>query len=192
MTTLIAAYHSDGCRGRRDAAAPAWAGHGFSRPGPGAEVPRDLYQAALQDALAFTIDRDSCSECDGVRLCETHAARAARARQYQQALEQEMEADEDTENQRMTSGSPITISQPRTGKAATWATQAILNAINSGRLRAELLEDCELWAAKAAQQRMQVQAEIDPGPTERQLEDWNTHNDHVDGLTADYDPDWEA
>ncbi len=40
-------------RTRGNTATPAWAGHGFSKPGPGAEVPRDLYRAALQDALAF-------------------------------------------------------------------------------------------------------------------------------------------
>jgi hypothetical protein len=125
-----------------------WAGRGFSRPGPSAEVPTDLYRAALQDALAYTADRDGCAECDRAHLCETHASRASRAEQYQQALAQEMEADEDTDNQRMTSGSPITISKPRTGKAATWATQAVLNAINSGQLRAELLEDSEFWAAR--------------------------------------------
>jgi hypothetical protein len=169
-----------------------WAGRGFTRPGPGAEVPRDLYRAALEDALAYTTDRDGCPECDPARLCESHAARAARVQQYQRALEQEMEPGEDTDNQRMTSGSPITISQPKTGKAATWATQAVLDAIHSGQLRAELLEDCDFWAAKAAQQRMQAQAETDPGPTERQLEDWNTHNDHMDGLTTDYDMDREA
>jgi hypothetical protein len=133
-----------------------WAGRGFTRPGPGVEVPQGLYRTALDDALAYTTDRDGCSECDPARLCETHAARAARAQQYQQALEQEMEADEDTDNQRMTSGSPITISKPRTGKAATWAMQAVINAINSGQLRAELLEDSEFWAAKAAQQRVQA------------------------------------
>jgi hypothetical protein len=169
-----------------------WAGRGFTRPGPSAEVPRDLYRAALQDALAYTTDRDGCSECDPARSCESHAARAERARQYQQALEQDMQANEETANQRMTSGSPITIGRPRTGKAATWATQAVLDAIHGGQLHGELLEDCEFWAAKAAQQRMQDQAETDPGPTERQLEDWNTHNDHVDGLTPDYDLDREA
>jgi hypothetical protein len=130
-------------------------------------VPRDLYRAALQDALAFTIDRDGCGECDGARLCETHTERAVRARQYQQALEQEMEADENTDNQRMTLDSPITIGEPRTGKSTTWAMQATLDALNSGQLRAELLEDCEFWAAKAAQQRMQAQAETDLGSTER-------------------------
>src|SRR5215510_15557545 len=35
-----------------------WAGRGFTRPGPGAEVPRDLYRAALEDALAYTTDHD--------------------------------------------------------------------------------------------------------------------------------------
>ncbi len=68
-----------------------WAGPGFTRPGPGAEVPRDLYRAALEDALAYTADRDGCGECDRARLCETHASRAARAKQYQRALEQERE-----------------------------------------------------------------------------------------------------
>jgi hypothetical protein len=92
----------------------------------------------------------------------------------------------------MTSDSPITISQPRTGKTATWATRAILDAIKSGWLRTELLQECEDWAAKAPQQRVQAQAGTDLGATERQLEDWNTHNDHVHGLTADYDLDREA
>jgi hypothetical protein len=149
MTTPIAASQSDGCRGHCDSAALIWAGHGFNRPGPGAEVPRDLYRAAPQNALAFTIDRDGCGECDGARLCETHTERAARAQQYQQTLEQEMEADENTDNQRITLDSPITIGEPRTGKGTTWATQ-------------------------------------------RQLEAWYTHNDHVDGLTPDYDLDREA
>jgi hypothetical protein len=69
-----------------------WPGRGFTRPGPGTEVPRDLYRAALEDALAYTADNDGCSECDRGQLCETHAARAARAEQYQRAWEQEMEA----------------------------------------------------------------------------------------------------
>jgi hypothetical protein len=69
-----------------------WAGPGFTRPGPGAEVPRDLYRAALQDALAYTTDRDSCGDCDRDQLCDTHTARAARARQYQDALDEELEA----------------------------------------------------------------------------------------------------
>ena len=30
------------------------------------------------------------------------------------------------------------------------------------------------------------EAEPDPGPTERQLEDWNIHNDHVDGADYEY------
>jgi hypothetical protein len=55
-------------------------------------VPRELYRAALADALAYTTDRDGCAECDGPRLCETHTARAVRAAGYQQALEHEMEA----------------------------------------------------------------------------------------------------
>jgi hypothetical protein len=100
MTRPIAAFHSDGRPRRREAIAPAWARHGFSRPGLGAEVSRDLYQAALQDALAFTTDRDGCRECDRARLCETHAERATRAQQYQEALEHEMEVGEDTDNQR--------------------------------------------------------------------------------------------
>ena len=113
-----------------------WAGRGFTRPGPGVEVPRDLYRAALQDALAYTTDRDGCGECDRGRLCETHASRASRAEQYQQALEQQMET-------------------------RSWATQAILDAINSGQLRAELLEDCDFWVAKAARQRMQAEANVE-------------------------------
>ena len=70
----------------------SWAGRGFTRPGPGAEVPTGLYRAALEDALAYTTDRDGCGDCDRDRLCGPHAARAARARQYQQALDQELEA----------------------------------------------------------------------------------------------------
>jgi hypothetical protein len=111
MTTPIAVPHSGSCQGRRDATALAWAGHGFSRAGPGAEVPRDLYRAALQDALAFTTDRDGCGECDGARLCETHTERAARAQQYQQALEHEMEADEDTRQ-------PVARQQPELEREA--------------------------------------------------------------------------
>lgn len=80
----------------------------------------------------------------------------------------------------------------RAGKAGAWTTQAVLDAIHRRQLRAELLDDCKFWAAKAAQQQMQADAEIDPGPTERQIEDWNIHNDHMDGLTADHDPDREA
>jgi len=70
----------------------AWAGRGFTRPGPGAEPPRELYLAALQDALAYTSDRDGCAECDGAARCEAHAARAVRAGYYQRALDQELEA----------------------------------------------------------------------------------------------------
>jgi hypothetical protein len=51
-----------------------------------------LYQAALEDALAYTNDRDACGDCDRDRLCETHTARAGRARQYQDALTEELEA----------------------------------------------------------------------------------------------------
>jgi hypothetical protein len=70
-----------------------WAGAGFSQPGPvGHSVPsRELYRAALKDALAYTADRDGCGECDGAQLCETHTSRAARAEQYEWALEREME-----------------------------------------------------------------------------------------------------
>ena len=70
----------------------SWAGRGFTRPGPGAEVPPDLYRAALQDALAYTTDHEGCPDCDRGALCEAHAARAARAQQYQQALDRELEA----------------------------------------------------------------------------------------------------
>jgi hypothetical protein len=69
-----------------------WAGRGFTRPGRGAEVPPDLYRAALEDALAYTTDRDCCAECGKDRLCDTHATRAARAGQYQRALHLELEA----------------------------------------------------------------------------------------------------
>jgi hypothetical protein len=70
----------------------SWAGRGFTRPGPGADVPTGLYRAALQDALAYTTDHDGCPDCNHARLCEQHAARAARAQQYQQALDDELEA----------------------------------------------------------------------------------------------------
>ena len=70
----------------------SWAGRGFTRPGPGAEVPRDLYRAALEDALAYTADHDGCPDCDRGALCEAHAARAGRAQQYRQALDRELEA----------------------------------------------------------------------------------------------------
>lgn len=70
----------------------SWAGRGFTRPGPGAEVPTDLYRAALQDALAYTVDHDGCPDCDREAPCEAHAARAGRAQQYQQALDRELEA----------------------------------------------------------------------------------------------------
>jgi hypothetical protein len=69
-----------------------WARAGFTRPDSAAEVPRDLYRAALQDALAYTTDRDGCGDCDRDQLCETHTARAARARRYQHALDEELEA----------------------------------------------------------------------------------------------------
>jgi hypothetical protein len=58
-------------------------------------------------------------------------------------------------------------SEPRTGEAAAWATQAVLDRIHSSQLRAELLEDCGFWAAKAAEQRPEAQAETSPGPPER-------------------------
>jgi hypothetical protein len=76
----------------RDTGRDSWAGHGFTRPGPGPEVLRDLYRAALEDALAYTTDRDGCGDCDRDLLCEAHAARAARACQYQDALDEELEA----------------------------------------------------------------------------------------------------
>ena len=52
MTTLIAVPHSGSCQDRRDAVASAWAGPGFSRPGPGAEVPRDLVSGTTAHTLA--------------------------------------------------------------------------------------------------------------------------------------------
>ena len=54
-------------------------------------MPRDLYRAALEDALAYTTDHDGCTDCDRGRLCEPHATRAARAQQYRQALDRELE-----------------------------------------------------------------------------------------------------
>jgi len=71
-----------------------WAGTGFSRPGPAehSAASRELFWAALEDALMSTADQDSCDGCQGARLCETHTSRAARAEQYKQALKQEMEA----------------------------------------------------------------------------------------------------
>jgi hypothetical protein len=86
-----AARHS-GTTHAQAAGARGWTGRGFSRPGPGPEVPRDLYRAALQDALAYTADREACGDCDRDRLCDTHTARTAHARQYQQALDEEPEA----------------------------------------------------------------------------------------------------
>ncbi len=83
-----------------------------------------------------------------------------------------------------TGGRLTSLSEPKTGKAAAEATQAVLDAINNGQLTAEQPDGCDFWAAKAAQ--------AEPGPTERQLEDWNIHNDHADGLAADYDLDREA
>jgi hypothetical protein len=35
------------------------------------------------------------------------------------------------------------------------------------------------------------QAEPDPGPTERQMEDWNIHNDHADGLVPE-EAEWDS
>jgi hypothetical protein len=91
-TSRTAQRASTACPVRAGANRGSWAGRGFTRPGPGAEVPTGLYRAALEDALAYTTDRDGCPDCDRDRLCEAHAARAARAAQYQQALERELEA----------------------------------------------------------------------------------------------------
>ncbi len=44
---------------------------------------------------------------------------------------------------------------------------------------------------RSATERL-AEDETDPGPTERQLEDWNIHNDHADGLAGEYDLDREA
>ena len=79
----VAATHT------HETAQRGWAGPGFTRPGPGADVPQDMYRAALQDALAYTTDRDGCGDCDRDQLCETHTARAC---QYQDALSEELEA----------------------------------------------------------------------------------------------------
>src|SRR5262249_23700653 len=57
-----------------------------------------------------------------------------------------------------------------------WATQAGPGPVHSGPLCAELLEDCEFWAAKAAEQRMEAEAGMDSGPTERRVAGWNPHN----------------
>jgi hypothetical protein len=72
----------------------AWAGTGFSRPGPAehSAPSRELFWATLEDALTFTADRDNCNGYQGAQLCETHTSRAARTEQYLQALKQEMEA----------------------------------------------------------------------------------------------------
>jgi len=67
--------------------------------------------------------------------------------------------------QTVTTHGPITsISEPKTGTAAAAATRAVLDAINSGQLRAEQLDDCGFWAAKAAQQHGQAETETDHGP----------------------------
>ncbi len=92
VTAAAPAARHSGATHAQAAAAGGWAGRGFTRPGPGPEVPRDLYRAALQDALAYTTDREDCGDCDRDQLCETHTARAARARQYQKALDEELEA----------------------------------------------------------------------------------------------------
>ena len=92
VTAAAPAARRTGATQAQATAAGGWAGHGFTWPGPGPEVPRDLYQAALQDALAYTTDRDGCGECDRDLLCDTHTARAARARHYQRALDEELEA----------------------------------------------------------------------------------------------------
>ena len=55
-------------------------------------MPRDLYRAALEDALSYTTDRDACGDCDRDQLCDIHTVRAARACQYQDALDEELEA----------------------------------------------------------------------------------------------------
>jgi hypothetical protein len=95
--------------------------------------------------------------------------------------------------QAVTTDAPATrTSAPKTGKTAAAATQVVLDAINSGQLSAGQLEDCDFWAAKAAEQRTHAEAEADPGPPERQPEDWSIRRDHGDGLTADYDLDREA
>lgn len=73
-------------------------------PGPGTEVPRDLYRAALEDALTYTIDRGGCPDCDPPQLCDTHAARATRAQQYQQALDEELVATHDCWNEKQADG----------------------------------------------------------------------------------------
>ena len=80
----------------------------------------------------------------------------------------------------------------RASKTRAWTTRAVLDVIHGSQFRAELLADRGFWAAKAAQQRMQPDADVDRGPTERQIEDWDIRNDHVDGLTADHDLDREA
>lgn len=82
----------DAAAARADPGRDVWAGRGFTRPGPGAEAAPGLYRAALEDALAYTTDRDGCGDCDRDRLCDTHTTRTARAAAYQAALDQELEA----------------------------------------------------------------------------------------------------
>jgi hypothetical protein len=76
---------------------PGWPGRNAPAPSrPGSSGPRRdlvaLYQFADLIGRRHTTDRDGCPDCHRDQLCETHAARAARARQYQHALDQELEA----------------------------------------------------------------------------------------------------
>lgn len=50
-------------------------------------------------------------------------------------------------------------------------------------------EDCDhpQYAYAAQDQAAPVLDSIDPGPSEAQLNDWNIHNDHADGLVGDED-----
>ncbi len=67
--------------------------------------------------------------------------------------------------QAVTTHGPITsMGEPKTGKVAAAATQAVLDAINSGQLRSEQLDDCGFWTAKAAQQHRQAETEAGHGP----------------------------
>ena len=60
-----------------------------------------------------------------------------------------------------THGRIISMSEPKTGTAAA---QAVLDAINTGQIRSEQLDDCGFWTAKAAQQHRQAETETDHSP----------------------------
>lgn len=77
---------------------------------------------------------------------------------------------------------PVTsISAPKTRHAPAVATQAVLDAINTGQLHRGQLDGCGFCAAKATRQHRQGGPETGHGAADWELENPSIDNGHTDG-----------